>query len=165
MIKINPNAKQMGTHMPVLLKLIPQTTGDVCELGAGLYSTPLLHWLCQGRKLVSYENDPEYLHYAKKFQSHNHRIREMDQLDLKRHWGVVFIDHHATKKCCKRGDMALKFENADIIVLHDTEPNSRDEYHYEQVFPLFKYRYDWKECLPHTSVLSNKIDVCQLFQS
>ena len=53
------NAKKFWTtHMPVIIKFIQATEGRVLELGAGLFSTPLLHWLCaeKGRKLYTYED-------------------------------------------------------------------------------------------------------------
>ena len=165
-MRISPNYKQSGTHIPTLLKVIPLTTGDVCEMGAGFNSTPLLHWLCQGRKLVTYENDPDYFRFAKQFQTYTHKIRKIerwDEADFKRHWSVVFIDHTIGRKPwekgLQRGDDVLKFTNADIIILHDTEPEEEQHYHYDRVFPHFKYRYDWKECKPFTSVVSNVIDV------
>lgn len=135
-------------------------------MGAGFSSTPLLHWLCQGRKLVTYESDPDYFHFAHKFQTNNHRIRKIDNwedVDYDRHWGVVFIDHSIGRKPwekgLQRGDSAIKFTNADILVLHDTEPESVDHYRYNVVFPKFKYRLDWTEHKPFTSVVSNVIDV------
>jgi hypothetical protein len=169
-MKINPNHKQAGTHIPTLLKVIPLTTGDVCEMGAGFYSTPILHWLCQGRNLVTYESDIEYYRYARQFQSWTHKIKKVEdwsEADYNRHWSVVFIDHTSDrgKNPHRRGDDTIKFTNADIIILHDTEPDVRnragekDHYGYEQVWAKFKYRYDWKECLPYTSVVSNVIDV------
>ncbi len=163
-LRISPNCKETSTHTLTLMKAIQSTKGDVCEVGAGLSSTALLHWICQGRKLVTYENDHAYAHYARKFQSYNHRIKEVknwDEIDFDRHWSVVFIDHTIGRKSfekgLQRGDTAIKFKNADIIVMHDTEKS--EHYHYDKVFPLFKYRYDWKECMPWTSVVSNTIDV------
>lgn len=164
-MRLGANHKQAGTHIPTLLKLIPKTTGDVCEIGAGVYSTPILHWLCQGRTLVTYENNEAYLHYARKFQSNNHRIKPMLDVDFDKHWSVVFIDHtlrgrrYHDRDTMDRGDDVLLFKDADIFVLHDSEPMEGDKYKYEQLWPKFKYRYDWKECKPWTTTLSNKIDV------
>lgn len=161
-MRIGRNHKRMSTHMLTLMKAIENTTGDVCEVGAGFYSTPLLHWLCLNRNLVTYEHHPDYVHYAKKFRNDNHRVRETEDfsdMDFDRHWSVVFIDHTADK--CKnphkRGDDAIKFKNADLIVMHDTE--CEKEYGYDKVFPHFKYRYDWKHNKPWTSIVSNVIDV------
>ncbi len=151
----------------MLLNIIPKTTGDVAELGAGFSSTPLLHWLCQGRRLYTYENDPEWFRFARKFQTNNHRIRPFDTVDYEKHWSVVFIDHstkvggNAPAGFRQRGDDLLKFKNVDIFILHDTEPAEEAHYHYDIVFPKFKYRLDWTETRPHTSAISNTIDVSQ----
>ncbi len=142
--------------MPTLIRAVHATTGDVCEVGSGFNSTALLHWICQGRTLVTYENDEDYLRFAKKFQSNNHRIRSTDEIDFDKHWSVVFIDH-TCRPPHSRGADAIKFTNADLIVMHDTEKS--EEYGYNLVWPKFKYRYDWKECIPWTSVVSNTIDV------
>jgi hypothetical protein len=166
-MRISPNYKQCGTHIPVLLRVIPRTVGDVCEVGCGFNSTPLLHWLLQGRKLVTYESDPDYYNFARKFQSNNHKIIKIDDwssADYDRHWGVVFIDHTTSREKIngvrrQRGDDAIKFTNADIMIMHDTEPEAVENYRYNLVFPLYKYRCDWTNNKPWTSVVSNVIDV------
>ena len=164
-MRISPNYKQAGTHMLALLKVIPLTTGDVCEMGAGFNSTPLLHWITQGRKLVTYESDPDYYHFAKKFRSRNHKVVKVDDwkdVDFERHWSVVFIDHSVSRESKRegkqRGDDAIKFTNADILILHDSEPEEVENYRYNVVFPKYKYRIDWTN-KPWTSVISNVIDV------
>ncbi len=146
--------------------MIPLVGGDVCEMGAGFNSTPILHWICQGRKLVTYENNPDFYHFARKYQTYNHRIKKVNkwsEVDFKRHWGIVFIDHtigrQPWEKGLQRGDDAIKFINADVLILHDTEPEETEHYHYNIVWPKFKYRKDWTECKPFTSIVSNKIDV------
>ena len=160
-MRLSSNYKQQGTHTLTLMKAIKATKGDVCEVGVGFSSTPLLHWITLGRKLVSYESDPDWCHFAKKFVSNNHKVRhtkDFKDVDFKRKWSVVFIDH-SPKRPRTRGDDAIKFTNASLIVLHDTEPESYDHYGYPQVFKKFKYHYTWKECKPWVSVVSNKIDV------
>jgi predicted O-methyltransferase YrrM len=161
-MRLSSNYKQQGTHMLNLIKAVGATTGDVCEVGCGFSSTPLLHWITLGRKMVTYESDPEWFNFARKFKSKNHKVRLANRgftnVDYDRHWSVVFIDH-SPKRPRKRGDDALKFKNADLIVLHDTEPESTDHYGYDKVFPHFKYRYDWTLCKPHCSIVSNTIDV------
>lgn len=159
-MRIARNYKQMSTHIPTLLLAVQSTAGSVCEVGCGFSSTALLHWLCLGRILVTYESDPDYFKFAKHFQTNTHRIRAIEDIEFDRHWSVVLIDH-ACKKPYTRGDDALKFINADLIVLHDTEPENQENYGYDKVFPHFKYRYDWKECKPFTSVVSNVVDVTQ----
>jgi len=160
-MRLSSNYKQQGTHMLNLIKAVGETEGDVCEMGCGFSSTPLLHWITLGRKLVTYESDAGWYHFAKKFQSNNHKIRktkDFSDVDYDRHWSVVFIDH-SPKRPRRRGDDALRFKNADLIVLHDTEPEEIEHYGYDKVFPKFKHRYDWKECKPFCSIISNTIDV------
>lgn len=145
-------SKEYTTHIPMLIKTVQATNGIVIELGAGISSTPLLHWLCLDRKLITYEETEEYFNFAKKFQSRNHSIRfieNWDNLDIKEHYSVVFIDQGVDS----RAKTALYFKDiADYIVLHDTEAPC---YGYDKIWDKFKYRYDWKYCRPWTSVVSN----------
>jgi len=140
--------------------------GPVMELGSGIFSTPLLHWLCAAdkRKLVSYENNKEYYEFAKKFQSANHRIRFIENwndIDTKTHWSVVLVDHTPPSK--ERGLEVMKLKDkADYIVIHDTGPKIQPKYGYEKVWPHFKYRHDWKECTQWTTVVSNFKDLSNL---
>jgi len=154
-MRVAQNDKQMSSHLPVLLKAIQMTTGDVCELGAGFYSTPFLHWLCRERKLISYENNPDYFHFAKRFQTKNHRVRPMESIEFDRHWAIVFIDHEMDR----RGVDAVKFTNADLIILHDTQPELQKAYGYDKVWSKFKFRRDFTDNRPHVSIVSNTIDV------
>jgi hypothetical protein len=144
-------AKSWTTHMPMLIKTVQATNGAVLELGSGLYSTPLLHWLCaeDRRTLVTYERSQKYYQLAKRYQSKTHHV--MNNLDKlrPRFWSVVFIDNEAKR----RKDMAVRFkDSAEFVVLHDS--NERI-YGYEGVYPLYKYRSDWIFAKPHTTVLSN----------
>lgn len=156
-MRVAQNDKQMSSHLPILLMAIQKTTGDICELGAGFYSTPFLHWFCRDRKVVSYEDNPDYFHFAKRFQTKMHRIRPMSSIEFDRHWGIVFIDHEAGR----RGVDAVKFTNADVIILHDSEPEAWAEYGYDKVWPQFKYRKDYTENRPHVTLVSNTVDVTQ----
>ena len=165
-MRISKNYKSHGTHMPVLLKVIAKTKGDVCEVGGGFNSTPLLHWMCRDRKLVTYENNEDYYRFARHFRSKIHKVRKVDvweDMDFDHHWSVVLIDHRADgdfdTRGMQRGDDAIKFKNADILILHDTEPENYKHYRYDLVFPKYKYRADWTDCKPHTSIVSNTIDV------
>lgn len=156
-MRIGTNYKQASTHFPLIIKAIQNTTGDVCEMGSGFFSTPLLHWICQGRQLVTYEGSEDYYNFAKHFRSKNHKIRWLKEVDFTRHWSVVFIDH-SPKKPRRRGDDAALFDT-DLLVLHDTEPNEFEHYGYGAVLAKYKYRLDWTLCKPHTAILSNTIDV------
>ena len=50
------------TYIPALVRALEMVEGEVLELGAGVNSTFFLHWMCecQGRKLVTYENNKSY---------------------------------------------------------------------------------------------------------
>jgi hypothetical protein len=160
-MRISTNYKQQSTHNLSLIKAVNATKGDVCEMGAGFSSTPLLHWITLGRKMITYESDPDYARFARKFVSDNHRVRHtthFNDVDYDRAWSVVFIDH-SPKRPRTRGDDAVKFKNVELMVLHDTEPESVENYGYQQVFDKYKYRCDWTLCKPFTTILSNTIDV------
>jgi hypothetical protein len=153
-------AKEYSTHNSMLIKTVLMSKGPVLEVGAGFYSTPLLHWLCKNldRLLITYESDPTFFAFARNFMSRGHRIRfikNWDDMDFKTHYGVVLIDH-SPKRPRTRGMDALKFKDtADYIVIHDTGPVIEEKYGYEAIWPHFKYRYTWKEAQPWTTVVSN----------
>lgn len=155
--------KSWSTHMPMLLKVLLMSTGDVVEVGGGVFSTPLLHWLCkiQNRKLITYEDEPEFYRFTREFQSQTHSVRlikNWDEMDFKTHRGVVFIDHHPEHR---RGLDAIRFkDSADFIVMHDTE--RPEKYNYAGVWEHFKYVRHDTGCKPWTSVVSNKFDLSKL---
>jgi hypothetical protein len=133
--------------------------GPVLELGMGIFSTPVLHWLCldQKRPLVSYDNNAEYFKQNQAFENSGHTIHyveDWDKIDIERKWGVVFIDHSPDSR---RQIEAKRVANlADYVILHDSEGGNESKFHFiEAVFPLFKYRYDYKKSRVYTSVVSN----------
>lgn len=157
---------ETSTHFPMLIKTVQMTEGPVIELGTGMFSTPLLHWLMfgSGRKLISCESYPHYLDFAKKFENKDHEVRFVKDWATEKfddgHYSVVFIDHSIAKRAHTRGDDAARFKDiADFVVLHDAGPNSHAKYGYDKIYPLFKYRHDWTGNKVNTTVLSNFIDV------
>jgi hypothetical protein len=46
-------------------------------------------------------------------------------------------------------------ESADFVVMHDTEPKFHKDYGYDKIWEHFKYKYDWDQASPWTSVVSN----------
>ena len=133
---------ETSTHFPLLIKLVQMTDGPILELGSGVFSTPLLHCL----------------DLAKKFRTPWHEVAHKPRVraeDITEHFSIVFIDH-SPKKPRTRGDDALLFKDkADYVVLHDAGVKGKAKYGYDQLYPQFKYRYDWTGCMPHTTVLSN----------
>ena len=159
---MNPNlSKNYSTFIGLLVKVLMESKGDVIECGGGIFSTPLLHWLCKDlkRKLISYENTPPYYDFERQFQSPMHSIRfveNWDEVKIPKRVGMVFIDHHPAER--RMVELERFKDAADYIVVHDTERPSR-RYNRDEVFALFKYRYDWKDCRPWVSVFSNFNDV------
>ena len=150
--------KAWTTYMGTLIRVLNISQGDVVELGAGPFSTPLLHWVCKDmhRKLISLENNPEYFLFAKQFRSYFHStifVKDWDKIDSKTHRGLVFVDHRPE---ARRPIEAIRFNNsAYYVVIHDTE----NEKYYSEVWKNFKYVYTWKGCRPWTSVVSNNKDL------
>lgn len=157
-------SKGWSTHNAMLIKTVAESKGKVLEFGAGFFSTPLLHWLCKdlNKKLVTLENNIVFFNFARQFRSRLHSVRYIENWDnfpVNEHWGVILIDHD--KPYQRRGTDALKFKgSADFIVLHDTEVEKI--YGYDKIWKYFKYRHDWKECRPWTTVVSNFIDLSWL---
>lgn len=153
--------KDYTTHMPTLIKLVQMTDGPVLEFGSGLFSTPLLHWLCaeKKRRLETHEANEDYFRFANKFRSGNHKIylvEDWDLVGLGRHWSVVLIDHEDERRSV---DALRMKDNADFVVLHDSET---DHYGYEEVYLHFKHVHHWKDCRPWTTVLSNHKEIIGL---
>lgn len=154
--------KVWGSHLPVLIKLVSITSGPILELGGGLYSTPFLHWACfpTKRKLVSYDNDPKYFQQIFQYKDDFHEVglvTNWDDVNVNYPWDIVFVDHTTER----RGIDAKRVANlAKYVVLHDSDPVKHNEvYGYASVYPLFKYRFDYKETSPNTTILSNFIDL------
>ena len=157
-------SKNYTTHITMLTKILQLSKGDVIECGGGIFSTPLLHWMCKDmdRNLITYEQDPEYYKFERAFQSRQHRIRfveNWDDIQIPQSVGMVFIDHHPAPR--RMIELERFKDVADYIVVHDTERPSR-EYNRQEVFDLFKYQYTWKACKPWTSVFSNLKDLSNL---
>lgn len=155
-------SKEYTTHMPTLLVALKATTGLVVEVGGGQSSTPFLHWMCKlgNRKLITYESDLNYYNYERKFQSTLHRVRKIEDWDDMKieEAGVVFIDHHPSSR---RSVDAIRFKDAQIVVIHDTERDD-ENYRNSEIWPHFKYQYTYKDARPWTTMVSNSIDVSKL---
>lgn len=150
--------KTWSTHMPMLIKTIQLTTGPVLELGAGVFSTPLIHWLCaeDRRHIVTCEDHWDYFHFARGFRSRTHSIKlisnwytEIEQYKTRR-WDVIFIDNNDET----RADLAIMLkDHGYFILLHDSDHEKF--YGYDRVYPHFAYRYDWTFSRSWTTVVSN----------
>ncbi len=155
-----------SSHLPILIKVIGLAQGPVLELGMGPFSSPVLHWLCLDQKkvLTSYENNPDYYKANLSFANDKHGIffvEDWDKINIENvHWGVAFVDHSPDYR---RKEEIKKLANcADYVVVHDTQRSEEPLYKYEEIYSLFKYRYNYKRQKPYTTVLSNFKDLNNL---
>lgn len=161
-----------GSHLPLLIKLLEMTDGPVLELGMGMFSTAFLHWACydKKRKLVSCESKPDFMEL---FDFHDKReegndisyhqvvfVEDWDEVDLSGHWSVVLVDHAPGPR--RKEEIRRLANSADYIVVHDTNGRNNWHYNYTEIYPLFKYRYDYDKAYPFTTVLSNFKDLKDL---
>lgn len=150
-----------GSHMPVLMRMVEFTGGDIAEFGTGIYSTPFLHYTCmlQGRHLTSYESNPAFYEIYKGYQCDFHDVvfvEDWEKLRLKpkRRWDIAFID---VDPDLARKEIAKKVRTlANYVILHDSQPQDEKYRHYSsEVYPLYRRRYDYTKLMPNTTVLSN----------
>jgi len=153
-----------GTHLPALIKAMEKTTGDVLELGLGVFSTPFLHYQCilQNRKLVSYENYKEWIDFFLKYNylCENHEIKfveKYEDADIDKPWSVALIDQTPDSS---RIETVRRLANlAKYIIIHDSNGRKENVYHYSEIYPLFKYRTIWDKDSNHATVLSNFVNL------
>lgn len=143
-----------NSHRPALWLALQNTTGPITEFGCGYGSTPLLQKYCQknNRQFFSYETNKEW---AQKFDN----IRLIDNYDwLKVVTGLLFVDLAPGE--LRKEVIAKHVNNADVIVIHDSEISSSYVYNLEPTLCTFNYRIDYcPSGKPHTSIVSNFINL------
>ncbi len=155
------------SYLPILTKIVDMTDGPVLELGMG-FSTMVLDLMCKipKRPLYSFENDPKWFEKNKIYESHFHKlffVDNWDNIDIDNgHWSVAFIDHRPALR--RRIEAKRLKDVADYIILHDSEPEINKFYRYTDIYPLFKYKYDYIKTLPNTVILSNFVDLQKLLK-
>lgn len=158
---MNKNIDLSGSHLPVLAKLLQNTTGAVIELGAGFNSTPLLYWYCKSfdRYFISYENHKDW---CDKMGDLTNYIENWNNLDIEsNYWDIAFID---CRPALERHRFAIKLRNnAKFVILHDSEPEIDKYYAYRRVYQYFKYKYNFTNVKPNTLILSNFYDPASFF--
>ncbi len=113
-----------STHQPVLYEAVMRTSGPVVEFGCGHGSTPLLHKICDGRRLLTLE-DAEWLEKFILLTTSWHGFGlavdwagTTDYVALQL-WDVALIDH-APWEARVAAVLALK-DKIKFIVLHDCD--------------------------------------------
>lgn len=156
-----------SSHLPILIKILLLSEGPVLELGSGVFSTPVMHWLCleAKRPLITYENDRDHFEMNKVFESKTHEFRFVNNWDEAKietmHWGAAFVDHEPRER--RKTEIARLAQIADYVVVHDTEPDHDYIFDFiNKAYPLFKYSYHYKRRRPYTTILSNFKDLKNL---
>ena len=142
------------------MQAVLKTGGPVLELGAGHFSTPVLHWMCaqKKRELVSYDNQERFLHWSNVYECdwhHLYYVEDWDSAEIDRAWDVVLVDHSPSER---RAIEIRRLANlAKYLVIHDANGRYNREYHYDTIYPLFEHRVDFTKAEPSTVVLSNLV--------
>jgi len=123
-----------GTHQMVLLETLRRVKGPVLELGAGDYSTELIHNALKGRniKILTLDHDQEWLSKYDHLNSEFHDLKCVGNEDIQefydndnQYWGLVFIDYGTEDPddpWRARINAMLKYNrSADYIILHDCD--------------------------------------------
>ena len=159
-MKLSP---RYGSHLPVLLQALGKTTGPVLELGMGVTSTPLLSAWCEleQRGLWSLDNDAAVVEWGRQRRTWiAHTIWHVDDWDGETlgvidrvNFDVALVDHSPSER--RVVEIARLAHRAQYIVIHDSNGRYEREYHYQTIYPLFRYKLDFTALEPSTTVLSN----------
>lgn len=164
-VPANGRDRAYSSHMAVLMSLLEKTDGPVLELGAGRYSTPLIHWACAAKQryVLTLEHSEKYFAYAAQFADTWHKVvlvEDWDKYPLEvptgKKWSLAFVDHEGPRRGTETKRLA---DLAEIVICHDTCGRDEKKYGYKEAWPHYKYRYQFQLARPRTSVVSNTIDV------
>jgi hypothetical protein len=155
---LNAVTGNWNNHLPMLLLGLHLTEGLVIELGSGEGSTPFLKAYCEAnkREFRSYDNNKDWCAKtgAEYVEDWEPIIFELSRI----HRGLVFIDHAPGERRFKD---AIRMLGADIIVMHDTEEGGAGDYHWEVVWPNFRFRLNYNKSGggAGATAVSNTIDL------
>ena len=151
-----PDGHGWGSHLPALVHYVLRTRGPVLELGAGQWSTPVLHAMCAagGRKLVTAEEDAAWrMKLAGDLAGEGHEFLASYGRAINRagYWSVVLIDHAMDRR---QADLLALGGRADVLVCHDTNCVK-----YGWDFSRFRHRRDWADLSPTTTAVSDVLEL------
>lgn len=150
-----------STHQRSLIVAINNTAGPVIELGAGWYSTPILHEMCKatGRHLTTIDDSDAWVSQFEWMASDIHKIEHVDlwenaKFDMPR-YGLAFIDHAPAHR--RREEILRLFDICDVFVAHDWE--DQESYCYNLLEGVFEFVAIDNLHETKTAILSSKVDV------
>lgn len=153
------------THLPVLVAALSHIRPtSILELGAGDYSTALIHAYVSGdksRKALTLENDfhPGWFEGLAWMRNAQHKIEKVSDWDyesLGTAWDLVFIDHGPESERIP----ALEYYSAHgcTVILHDCNYPDR----YEELWKRYDYVLHDRTHRFWTMLASNIYDVTGL---
>lgn len=164
---MDPKDLGVGSHVPFLAAAVARSFGPVFEFGTGWWSTPLLHFMCKGQRMLrSYETDLEWMKpMAELFQGPGHEfehVTKWDDVIIPTGAAVAFVDcsvdstkkEHHRPRLMKR----LKETGARFVIAHDLEADIRPaagDYGWAEIEGLFRYEFTFKAIRPWTTVYSD----------
>jgi len=150
-----------ASHLPALMAVVEATTGPILEVGTGLYSTPYLHKVSEGGRLVvSVENHEEWFAKAEKYASENHRVLSEIPQEPER-FDVALIDQDP--EALRRGSLESLRPRITYAVVHDTEPTANAMYVWGMFLDSFAYRRDFQPPkMPWTTIVSDTSPVPEI---
>ena len=149
-----------ASHLPVLLACLRRTTGPILELGAGLFSTPLIHaFAVLDRHATTIETDPPWgaliaAAFVNRPPHFSHRlvVAPADRQAVIRElpWGLALVDHATADRA---PDLELlRTLGVGVAICHDTE---HPGYNLGPVLDRFKHRFTFDRLQPETTVVSD----------
>lgn len=145
-----------NNHLPLLWFALEETRYSilpVLEFGSGVGSTEQLRYYCgsNNREFISYDNNREWAD-----SMGSNLITNWSTASIYQQCSVCLVD-------CAPGEMrheimAIMKDKADIIVVHDSEPDATG-YMLHKIWPLFLYKVDLIGSNTWATAVSNKIDL------
>lgn len=150
------DVSEWNNHLPLLWLALEATIRNpypVIEYGSGLGSTNYLRQYClqNHREFISYDNNREWAE-----QMGSNLITNWSNADIYKRSSVILVDNAPGEM--RHEIMAIMKDRADIIIVHDSEPNGKG-YMLDKVWPLYRYRIDLTGGNTWASAVSNSIDL------
>jgi hypothetical protein len=160
----NTEMMPTATHIGFLAGILAKTDGPVVEFGTGYYSTPIIHYTCQDRYVLSIEMNIHWVDYfSSRYKRDNHKYFYTNNQLLSEaffgvdeyknaQWNVAFIDHDPPEdriKCIKK----IR-DKAKYLIVHDTEVDAIS-YNWNGIFDTFKYKLHCDLFNDQTTIVSD----------
>lgn len=147
-----------ATHISLLAEMVilacQKPDQRILEIGAGEYSTPLLHRIGRAfkAKILTFENNSQWLERYKDLQTPWHELRFVQDWknvkELDEPCALAFVDHDPANR---RIHEILRLKDlARYIVVHGSHKICM-----RPIYALFKYKYIDKRWNIWTTVFSN----------